>query len=81
MKINVSKARVGDKLHEDLIDTANDTYKQMFENKDMFILTPDPQVYNLEKAIYRYPGFKQRKIKKSYSSKNAINRKDVERII
>lgn len=80
IKIKEVDSRMGDKLHEDLMGV-NDWNREVWGNKEMFILLPATNIYNQTNPAKKYPGFKRLTGTFNYSSKDNINIEEVTEII
>lgn len=80
IKIKEMAPRHGDKLHEDLIGSS-DWNREIWGNKDMFILLPATTIYNQIDKPRKYLGFKKLTGVSRYSSQDNIDVKAVARII
>ena len=81
VKIKFTNSRPGEKVHEDLLTPVED-FGWMFENKEMFILFPKPNlITDIRPVIANYPGFKRARLLRGYSSANKINAKQIYEII
>lgn len=80
VKIKLIGNRGGEKMHEDLFSDA-DMHQHIFENKEMFILVPNPNRYlNLNER--KYPGFRKvNKDKIKLSSANNVSISEIKKII
>lgn len=80
IKINEVGNRVGEKIHEDLLG-GSDSAKRILANREMFILVPSANVYNLKQDIFNYKGFKEIVNKSPHSSEDNIKPEEVAKII
>lgn len=86
VRIKVIGNRGGEKTHEDLFDT-NAKYKYLLENKEMLLIVPDLKIdpdlhtQELKREEKDYPGFKNVRTLKAFSSKNCANQILVKEII
>jgi FlaA1/EpsC-like NDP-sugar epimerase len=90
IKIEIIGNRIGEKKDEELFDKS-DLQKTIFENEEMFIVSPDFNIYaQLAKSelypekTFNYPKFKKsipKNIKKFSSSKNCINKEKIRDIV
>lgn len=78
IKIVQGKNRGGEKSHEELL--LGDDQGDLLESGDMFILIPRPDIIDLKRPKVSYPGFKN-KAMFTYSSKDAIDKKAVEKLL
>ena len=72
--------RIGDKLHEDLLGI-NDGDKDLWTNKEMFILVPKMHIHKFSMEPQFYEGFEKLSKDISFSSENNLNIKKIEKII
>lgn len=80
--ITISGGRVGEKIHEELIDD-NDRASYVFEDKDMYIFVPrflEPY-REYQKELPEYPGFKKIRDIGHYSSRDHIDLEKIRAII
>ena len=82
-----TKARAGEKLHEELLGTPNGEI-YVHENKEMLILLPDPNIHHIGKSSYqanveerKYPSFRKISTPNALSSRNKISEKMIRLII
>ena len=80
VKIKEVGSRSGDKLHEDLVGV-NDWNREVWSNKEMFILLPATNIYNQTDPPKKYLGFKKVNGIFHYSSKDSIDVNRGEKII
>jgi len=80
IKIKYIGDRAGDKLHEDLTGD-NDWNKEIWSNKEMFVLVPTSSIHNLDFAPRFYDGFEKIGTDLKFSSSDNINVKKIEKII
>ncbi len=80
IKIKEVDNRTGDNPHEVLVGSS-DWSKAVWSNKDMLILLPGTNIYNSNKPPQLYRGFKKLSTLPSFSSKDCLNPKAVERVI
>ncbi|KKW19332.1 MAG: Polysaccharide biosynthesis protein CapD [Parcubacteria group bacterium GW2011_GWA2_51_10] len=78
IKITVIGNRGGEKHHEELF--LKDEHATVFENKDMLISVPHPQISRLVQPRVSYAGFKPRE-PKTYSSKENIDAEAIEKLL
>ncbi|NOY35803.1 MAG: polysaccharide biosynthesis protein [bacterium] len=70
----------GEKKYEDLLDK-QDKYKQIFENKEMFVIVPDIFIINGKRPPRKYPGFNKAGDIINYSSPDCVNVDKIRKII
>lgn len=80
IKIEVIGRRYGEKMHEELLDSS-DLQKTMFTDGDIIIVTPEAGSGRARPAARGYKNMKQLKIFKNIFSKNAVNKRAIERIV
>lgn len=72
--------RPGEKKHEELY-TDNIKPKGVFENKEMIVILPEVDIYELKQPVRKYPGFRSRASIKQYSSQHSINHQKIRKIV
>lgn len=72
--------RPGEKTHEDLY-TPNFKPKSQFENKDMIIIIPEVNIFELVQPERTYKGFVRKKNIAEYCSDKSINVKKIKEIV
>ncbi|PJC40404.1 MAG: hypothetical protein CO042_03960 [Parcubacteria group bacterium CG_4_9_14_0_2_um_filter_41_8] len=81
ISINVEGSRIGDKIHEELVDDS-DRAGYILENKDMYIFIPRSlELYNHQYNAPDYPGCKKISSIGNYSSNEHIDLEKIEQII
>lgn len=80
IKIKEIGNRVGDNPHENLVGSS-DWNKAVWSNKEMLILLPGMNIYNLNNAPQFYKSFKKLSTLQGFSSKDSLNVKAVEKVI
>jgi len=81
IKITVNGNRVGDKMHEELVDD-NDRAGYILEDKDMYIFVPRLlELYDQHRALPDYPGFSKMHDINRYSSSEHIDLEKIREII
>ncbi|OJI07370.1 hypothetical protein BK004_01405 [bacterium CG10_46_32] len=79
--ISVSGDRVGDKMHEELVDD-NDRTSYILEDKDMYIFVPRfLELYGVEQDVPQYAGFTKIDTIGRYSSDEHINSEKIKSIV
>lgn len=81
-KIKIVKIgnRPGEKTHEDLY-VPNITPKAIFENKEILIIIPELEIYDLKQLDHAYRGFQKKTKYGEYCSDKSINIKKIKEII
>ncbi|MFA6908611.1 MAG: SDR family NAD(P)-dependent oxidoreductase [Patescibacteria group bacterium] len=80
IKIINTGNRLGEKMHEDLY-VPNLKPKAIFEDKEILIIIPELEIYDLKQPERAYEGFTQKKMYKDYCSDKSININKIKSIV
>lgn len=80
LRVKVIGNRGSEKMHEGLLDDS-DLGKEIFEDKEMFVVTPSAPIYNLELPKVRYAGFSRLASPRRYTSAESINEEEIAKLI
>ena len=80
VRVNIVGNRGGEKLHEELFD-GQDQHKQLLEDKELFVIVPNVEIFELKPSRIYYAGFRKVAQPQQYSSLDRIDRAAVVRLV